>query len=278
MKTQIQRILVPLDPSEYTDAATARACEVAKPHQATLTGLAVLDSPGIRGSVAPSDTLHWPLVQDTILGAEAHARERIAAAREKFDRTCVEQGVKHAASQLEGVPAEVIHDASGLYDLVVMGLRTFFHFETRDEPGDSLDKLLGQTATPILAVPKDRPASPFLHALVAYDGSMNASRALKEFAAFAAPFDFQITVLTATEDDRQAEMLLHEAIAYLADHGIDNVETKRSKQKAVTIDTLGDADLVVAGIHSKRFFKDRFVGSLTTELIERHDRALFLSH
>ena len=278
MKTQIQRIMVPLDPSEYTAAATARACEIAKTHDATLTGLAVLDSPGIHSKVAPADTYHWPLVQDIILEGVADAREQIGVARERFNQACAERGVQHAASQLEGVPADVIHDASGLYDLVVMGLRTYYHFETRDEPGDSLAKLLGRTATPILAVPKNTPSSPFLHALVAYDGSISSSRTLREFAAFAAPFDFQITVLTATEDLRQAQMLLHEASTYLADHGIEKVEVVHSKEKNVTDDMLGDADLIVAGIHSKRFMKDRFVGSLTNRLIESEDRALFLSH
>lgn len=277
MKTQIRRILVPLDSSVYTDAATTRACEIAKAHDADLTGLSVLDSPQIRSSVAPADTFHWPLVQDAIHEAIASAQKDIQANREKFDGVCVEKGIRHSAPKLEGAPAQIIYDVSALYDLVVMGLRTFYHFDTHADAGESLSKLLDQTVTPVLAVPKGK-SEPIDEVLVLYDGSKSAAKTLRDFAAFAAPFDFSITVLTATEDDRQAEMLLHEATACLASHGIEKVHTKRSKQSEVTPDTLGDFDLVVLGIHSKRFLKDRFVGSLAKQLIENNDRALFLSH
>ncbi|MEM7015523.1 MAG: universal stress protein [Verrucomicrobiota bacterium] len=278
MKTQIRRILVPLDSSEYTDAATIRACEIAKAHDADLTGLSVLDSPQIRSSVAPADTFHWPVVQDTIHEAMENARQDIQANRDKFDNVCVAKGVRHSTPKLEGAPAQVIYDVSALYDLVVMGLRTFFHFDLHTDEGESLSRLLDQTVTPVLAVPKGEPTASFNEVLVLYDGSKAAAKTLRDFAAFAAPSDFQVTVLTATEDDRQAEMLLHEACACLTSHGIENVHTKRSNQKEVTSDTLSDFDLVVLGIHSKRLLRDRFVGSLAKRLIDDNDRALFLSH
>ena len=39
-------------------------------------------------------------------------------------------------------PAEEIINYAMLYDLVVMGLKTFFHFGTSEEPGETIDKLL----------------------------------------------------------------------------------------------------------------------------------------
>ena len=46
MKDAVKKIMVPLDVSDYCEAATLRACEVAQKHDAILTGLTILDVPG----------------------------------------------------------------------------------------------------------------------------------------------------------------------------------------------------------------------------------------
>jgi nucleotide-binding universal stress UspA family protein len=278
MKMSIQKIMVPLDPSEYAKAATIRACKIAKIHGASLTGLTVLDTPGIRADQSPVDPYIRELIEEGVRHALVDARKQIAEVRENFVQTCDREGVTHVDPQLEGVPASTILDAAGLHDLIVIGLRTFFHFETTTKPGDSLSKLLRRTATPILAVPLESPGEPFEQILICYDGSLNSARTIREFVGFAAPFNWKITLLTAEKDEKQALWLLDEASSYLRAHGIEKLETIHSKQSAVPDEVLEDADLIVAGIHSRRFLADRFVGSLTNKLIERNDTALFLSH
>ncbi len=278
MNTQVQRILVPLDPSEYTEAATLRACEIAKAHDAVIFGLTVLDTPGIRSQVAPADMAYWPLVRDTILSAIEEAKDKIGDLQAKFAGICKTQGVKHAEAEMEGVPAEMILDASALYDLVVTGLRSYFHFETREGPGDSLTKVLNRTATPILAVPGARPEEPFEQVLIAYDGSLNAARTLRDFAAFAVPYNFQLSVSTAHGDEAHARTCLERAAAFLRAHGFSPIETSYHRGDTIPDEALEKANLVVAGIHSKRFFKDMMAGSFTKHLIERGDSSLFLSH
>lgn len=281
MKQSIKRILTPLDVSAFSEAATRRACEIAGRHGAEITGLAVLDSPGIRSAIAPADVSHWPLVQDTMLRATEDAQERIRASRKHFADHCEAVGLKHFESELEGVPADKILEASVLYDLVVIGLRTFFHFETQDGPGDSLAEVLGRTVTPVLAVPEADNAEPFRRAVVTWDGSFSAGRAFRDFVNFAAPYDMEITVLTAGSDDRQSAMLLAEAKAFLTAHEVpkfDLVHTELTEVDQIHDLYFSEADLVVAGIHAKKFFKDLFVGSFTNRLIETGDTALFLSH
>jgi len=84
--------------------------------------------------------------------------------------TCEAQHVAHMEDEFAGVPASVITETAALYDLVVMGLRTFYHFETRENDGDSLERILDRTASPVLAVPAD-PGAAFQRVLIAYDGS-----------------------------------------------------------------------------------------------------------
>ena len=68
----------------------------------------------------------------------------------------------------EGVPVDLILDTATLFDLVVVGLRTFFHFETRQGDGELLSKILGSATTPILAVPyKPREMK---KVMIAFDG------------------------------------------------------------------------------------------------------------
>jgi nucleotide-binding universal stress UspA family protein len=281
MSQSIQRILTPLDVSSFAEAATRRSCEVAARHQAEITGLVVLDSPGIRSSIAPADVSHWPLVQETVMRATEDAREQIRNARQQFADQCRAQGLTHSESELEGVPADKILEASVLYDLVVMGVRTFFHFETQKGPGDSLAKVLGRTVTPVLAVPETDNAQPFEKAVVAWDGSFSAGRAFRDFVGFAAPYDMEITVLTAGSDTRQTEMLLADAEVFLQSRKVGNFRVQSAETTTVEElhdEYLNDADLVVAGIHARQFFKDLFVGSFTNRLIEMGDTTLFLSH
>tara|TARA_R110002096_G_scaffold164099_11_gene331820 strand:- start:9821 stop:10657 length:837 start_codon:yes stop_codon:yes gene_type:complete len=278
MKTSIQRILVPLDPSEFTEAATLRACEVAMAHGAKLAGLAVLDSPGIRSQVSPVDMLHWPLVRDAIMDLEADAQAKIVELQNRFAWTCKSHRISHVESDLTGVPANMILEASVLHDLVVMGLRTYYHFETREGAGKSLSQVLTQTSTPILAVPKVQSREPFQRVMIAYDGSLSAGRALRDFCGFAEPYDFEITILTAHPDESHAEFLLNQAADCLHVHGINGFSLQNFKSDSIPVSALEGAELVVAGIHSKRHFKDLVVGSFTREIIDRGDTAMFLSH
>ena len=47
------KILVGLDGSSYSQAAMEYACQIALKHSATITGVAVVDSPGIQHSGGP---------------------------------------------------------------------------------------------------------------------------------------------------------------------------------------------------------------------------------
>lgn len=279
-RSSIRRILVPLDPSEYTKAATTLACSIAKQHDAQLEGLAVIDTPAVRSQVAPIDMMHWALVAEAVAAAEDCARSSMDEARKQFAETCDANGARHHESQINGLPASHVLEMSALYDLVVMGMETYFHHNIHGV-GDSLAKVLDRTVTPVLAVPREAPES-IERVVVAYDGSFAAARALRDFIEFAEPYELQVTVLSAHENEEHVQQLLNDATACLSAHGVGNVETVSSKKAALSAlyeDGLIDgADLVVAGIHAQKFIKDAFVGSFVNQLIQRGDTALFLSH
>lgn len=276
----IKKILVPLDASIYTEGATETACRIAQAHQAEIAGVAVLDSPEIRSSVIPAIGPYYPMMVDAVHAKIKHAEQVLEESLERFAKTCEEAGVKHFETEYEGIPATKLLESSIFFDLVVLGLETSFHFETRGGRGDTLDKMLDNTATPILAVPPTGMGS-LQRVLVTFDGSFGSSRALRDFLIMAKPFDPEITILTAELKPEKSEFLLENARNLLTSHGFSKVETvarEEPVEKAVDDAMLDGMDLVVAGIHSRHRIKDLFVGSFATKLIKRGNTALFLSH
>jgi nucleotide-binding universal stress UspA family protein len=242
--------------------------------------VAVLDSPEIRSSVIPAIGPYYPMMLDAVQAKLKHADQILNESLDRFSQICSAEGVSHLETEYEGIPAQTLLQSSIFYDLLVIGLETSFHFETRGGTGDTLDKLLDRTATPVLAVPSTGMDLP-KKVTIAFDGSFGSSRALRDFMIFGLPFQPEITIVTAGLDPEKSSFLLEKAKSLLHSHGFDQVETRASEEsveKTFTDGLVEDSDLIVAGIHSRRRFKDIFVGSFTKHLIKECNTALFLSH
>ncbi|MEX2580664.1 MAG: universal stress protein [Verrucomicrobiales bacterium] len=280
MSEAIKRILVPLDPSPHARAATQTACEVARKHKAELAGVAVLDSSEIRANLVPAIGPYYPMMIDAVQEKVHHADKLLDDCLEEFAATCEREKVRHFETEYEGIPAQKLLESSIFFDLIVMGLKTSFHFETRGLGGESLDNLLDRTSTPVLAVPTSGMLAPS-KVLIAFDGSFGATRALHDFVGFGRPYDFEITVISADMKTDRLGFLLDNAKIFLENHGFSKVAciaSGDSIEKAVDEDMTSDFDLIVAGIHSRKTVKDYFLGSFAKQLIQRDDTPLFLSH
>jgi nucleotide-binding universal stress UspA family protein len=278
IRSPIQKILVPLDLSPFAKTATETACAIAEKHQAVVEGLVVLDLPEIIGLDLPFHAWMRPEALELSQQRTIDAKQRITDALKKFSETCEQKEVAHIEAQAQGVPADCLLDAASFHDLVVLGLQTFFHFQTSDEKGDSLEKVLRAPTAPVLALPQTDQAE-WQKVLIVFDGSPNASRALKEFARFAQPYDFAITILNSNEDQEQGHDCVNSAESYLRSHGLTNIQnivTDRDIRDVIEQDCIGNYDLIVAGIHSRRFVLDAFIGSLTRMLIKDGSTPLFL--
>lgn len=280
MEKTIKRILVPLDPSIYAEAATRTACQIARVHGGSVGGVVVLDANEIKSSIVPAIGPYYPMMVDVIASRTEHAQKILEDCMTRFASICEAEGVEHFETEWDGIPTQKLLESSISYDLVVVGLRTFFHFETQGEDGECLSDILDETITPVLAVPAKGVESS-RKALIAFDGSMASAAALHDFARLDAPFRTEVTVLVAEKEKRESKFLLDEASMYLAAHGIENVTTVIEDSPINTIlkgDYLDEFDLIVAGIHSRRRFRDYFVGSFTKSLIRKGTIPVLLSH
>ncbi|MEM0967710.1 MAG: universal stress protein [Verrucomicrobiota bacterium] len=279
MKAPITRILVPLDPSEFAQAATETACLIATKHQAQVAGIAVLDLPEIQSHIMPAAGPYYPFMGDAIEKETRHADRVLKDCLTRFAQTCDAADVPHLETEYTGIPAQKFLESSIFYDLIVTGLKNSFHFGTREE-GDPLHKLLDRTIAPVLAVPSSGTKG-FQKVLIAFDGSFGSARAMQDFVSLALPYDLSITVAVADKPEKETSFLLRQAIAYLRAHGLSRIETLSSDgpiEEVITDSVLDASDLVVAGIHSRKFIRDCFIGSFTNQLMKRGDTPLFLSH
>lgn len=274
-----KRILLPLDGSIYSDAATRRACEIGLKHGAEITGLVVLNIPElVSEEKLPFNTQLLDLERKGYFKRKTQAQERIDDILQKFRNACEGHNVAHREAELQGIPAKCILEESVYYDLIVMGMKTHFHLDPGEE-GDSLDRVLDHTVVPILAVPYEDSGRSFQNVLVAFNGSYHSARALREFVELSEPYETKITLLMSEKNEEHAEHCLHEGLAYLHANGIHTVAQIRTEKeivRAVEEDYLKEIDLIVAGIHSKSAFKQFFVGSFIKHFIDSEDVPLFL--
>jgi nucleotide-binding universal stress UspA family protein len=279
----VKRILLPLDPSPYTEAVLKVGCAIARQHGAEITGLVVLDIPGIERSVGPVPMGGLYYAERLEKQKQREAQDRIDSLLEKFRATCEEEGVGHRSSEQQGSPAEWIIKESIYYDLVLVGLRTYYHFESGQKSGESLQEVLDHASTPVLGVPErvDAPFAPGAKAkyVIAFDGSLPAGRALKGFADLVDPDAAEVTLLTADDDEATAQYYLGQAEAYLNTHSIRNVKKEWTTEhiiKVVEEKYMDRADVFVLGAHSKRGLLDFMVGSLTKSLIEANRKLVLI--
>jgi nucleotide-binding universal stress UspA family protein len=278
----IKRILVPLDPSEFTETAIRTACAIAKINGSTITGLVILDTEGIHDSIGPLPPgvsfYAKELASSKIEKSKVHIRNLLS----KYKKYCVEQGVDFVEAQRQGSPSQRIIETAMFYDVIVTGMRSYFHFETDDHSGESLDHVLDRTVTPVFAVPKSYP-TPVVNGkhkvLVCFDGSQSSARAMQRFAQLRAPENIDYTIVMCHKDENYATAMLEEAEQFLISHNAHEVSTRYYNEDILNVVTnkyLEDFDFVVLGSHSKKGIFDFLVGSLAKFMIDDSKTPIFL--
>ena len=104
----IKRILVPLDPSPFSETAVELGCKIAKNNNAELTGLVVLDIPGIEKSVGPIPVGGIYYAEQLEAAKQKEAQERISKLLDKFKKKCDREGIKHRVAEFQGSPSDGI--------------------------------------------------------------------------------------------------------------------------------------------------------------------------
>lgn len=279
----IKRILVPLDPSPYSAAALDWAVFMAKRHAAELSGLVILDFPGIKKSIGPvplGGSFYAERLQESRVG---EATKRINALLARFVETCEKAQVRHVENRSQGLPSKSILRESVYFDAVVMGMRTHFRFGTDEKHGDSLEEVLDHSIAPIYCVPQKvrLPEGPGrkMTSLVLFNGSLAAGHALQRFAQLALPDRSEVVLLASDKEEEEALGYLDKAESYLRSHSFERVRkewTGNDLLEVLETSYLGRVDLIVAGAHSQKGMIKFKLGSVPEHLIKAANTPLLL--
>ena len=281
-----RRILVALDPDSDTPVATQTAIDIAKRHDAEVTGLAFVDRDNIDrdalgggiGSMHFAERLRETLTEETKGEAVSLVRafvERVEAA-----------GVRHSRDAIreEGLVQSIL-DEMRVHDLLIAGRESHFYYANPSQRTHTLAKVLEQSAAATLIVGTEPPD--VRRIVVAYDGSAAAARALQKFAHLL-PFGSEPAVEVvharggSEEDRRTSDRLLGDAASYLRAYGFSEVETtsvEGDPTDVVVGYATGDrADLVVSGAYAKAGLRRFVFGSLAARLLDEARVPLFVYH
>ena len=168
------------------------------------------------------------------------------------------------------------------YDLILLGQRSFFHFETSSHECDTLNKLLHATPRPVVTVPTDYQIGSGV--LIAYDGSLQAARALHAFVASGLAALGNVHVFCAHKSSAvEAGKVADRAIEYLRFHHIEATPHPATSGRSASEDILEAAEqlgveLIVLGSYGRSMLAEFFLGSVTRSMLEKSNVPLFLFH
>ena len=277
----LRSILVGLDGSPQTESTLELGIAWAQRHEALLVGLGVVDAPAVARA------------NPVLLGGSPYAdpiffRERVADAREQIERflqrfalRCAAAGVSCKVLEDVGSPHEQIVAEAQRYDLILLSQKARFHFATTERDDDTIAHVVKHSPRPVVVAPEARFEGRTV--VVAYDGSLQASRALHAFLGSGLLESREVHVLSVAAERLDAARLGEKAVDFLASHKIQATahHLKSAGDVGATllkeIDRL-EAELVVMGAYGQPALREFVLGSVTRTLLQRCPVPLFLYH
>ena len=266
----IKSLLVPVDSSAHSQTALSHALALGKLYKARVTGLYVLDIRYLEMPPYLDYSYTFEAVPPTLVSLDVMEKFRAKSEHILNDlREAVEgAGLAVEIRTEEGVPSQVIADIGDSHDLIVMGKRGEHAKWGRDLLGSTAEQVTRRSATPVLLAEAEY--RPMERALVLFDGSHPANRALKLGADVASHTGMALKVVTADDDNSQGEFTQEEAKAYLEPLGLTTayaVVPGRAAKAAAALLAEEPADLVILGMRGHSAFHNLILGSTTEQLM-----------
>jgi nucleotide-binding universal stress UspA family protein len=276
----LKSLLVGLDGSEYSEGALRLALEWAKPNNAVIGGIAVVDIPGIFQAEAV------PLGAEQ--AKEALDQSRLADARKHVDHflsdcaaRAAKAGVPCKLIESAGQPEEQIMIESQRFDLLLLGRQTRFHFETEPRDSSLLPTVLKGSVRPVVVAPQ-KPAGGEC-VVLATDGRPGAARAAWAFVQTGLLADLPVHVVSGLKDPQEAARAVDRLGELLRWHGRTVQEHALEPDGSIAEMLLGQvnhhkAALLVMGAHGRSGLSEFLFGSTTREVLGGSPVPVFLTH
>ena len=275
----LRTILVGLNHSPDEDAAVRLGIQWAKRFDSLLVGVGVVNEPAIRGSVThPREGGYLSHLQSQWLH---DAQRRVEGHLQAFAHRCSEAQVACKLLEEVGVPWQEILREAQRYDLVMLSQAGEFEGEVASR---SLYEVLRACPRPLVVVPAAAAPSDEGGVLIAYDGSIQAARALHLFVSSGLAALGPVRVLAVSAESKlAAAKIADRAAQFLDSHGVACTVCPQHTPETPSDVICEQASahgtqLLVMGACGRSRLAEFFVGSVTNSLIERCPAPLFLYH
>jgi nucleotide-binding universal stress UspA family protein len=273
----IKRVLVAISGTPYTPSAVQHALELAKRHEATVTGVTVTDIKRLAyvgsvpvGAISAAHELSEHRIQIT--------EERIEQAIADFERQFEGSGVDHSVKRETGDPLDELTSLWRYHDMTVFGLRGLFEYGVVHNPDDMLIGLIKHGVRPILAVSQEYRS--LERVLIAYNGSVESAKAMKRYIQMRPWGDNAVRIACFDMKPEKGEQLLRDAAAYCKIHGIDadtELVDAHPRHELINYATKCESDLIVMGASSRARIFQHVLGDTVLTAIRESDIPLFLT-
>ncbi len=273
----MKRILVGLGGTDYTPAAIRWAVELAEAHEASLTGITVIDmarledvGPVPLGGSGAADQLR----EHRILTTKQRVEEAIAS----FEDTCKRANVRYEVREEKGDSFQLLFSQAHYHDLMMFGVKSIFDHGLHEDPDDLIGELVSRGIRPVIAVSRDY--RPIRKVLMTYSGSMESAKTIRRFVQLRPWSGVELDLLVCHGDVGVARELLDDMLAYCTAHGLTPTthhSTKSANSYVLEHAEATDADLIVLGNSSRRYLLRRILGETVSHIIQNAHRPLFLS-
>ncbi len=272
-------ILVCLDGSSYSQAAVEYATQIALEHNASLTGIGVIDLPGIlrSGGPAPIGAMRYDELSEQHHLKET--QEMVGEILKDFEKTCQEKKIRHTIHSETGSPFREIIEESKFHDFIMIGQKTFFRYSIRHESGNTLHRILHKGLTAVFAVPDS--VREIKKVLVAYDNSVQVTKAIQMFLLLHIWNQCDITLLNINNDANRGKRLLDRLGDYFGRYRVQLEKVHlRGRVDEVILSYIREheIDLLVMGAYGRRSVSEFVFGSVTKSLVAQAGIPLFIYH
>lgn len=265
----LRSILVALDGSPWSEAATTLALDWATRFDARLIGLGVLDEPSIdRREPVPMGAYAYKKHRDEALLADAH--RRVLGYLDDFGTRSAAAGLSATVLEDIGDPAQHILREAQRCDVVILGRETHFHFETQDRPDATLGQVIRTSPRPVVVVPRKLPEGGGI--VIAYGGGREAARTLQTFESLGIAAGEDVAVVTVHRDRAEAEAVAALAGDFLTAHRTPHQLCPIASESAPAEVLLEEVrrrrpGLLVMGAHGHHPLRDLFATSVTRAVL-----------
>ncbi len=276
----LRSVLIGVDGSEFTNSALELGIRSALRSHAVLMGLGIVDVPAIcRPEMVPLGADYYKEKSEE--HRLSSARRRVQSFLERFTQRCGEAGVACKGLQAEGDPAEQILAEAQRCDVVLLGRETHFRFATQESADDTLKQVLRNSPRPVVVAPERLRNGESI--VVAYDGSVQAARALQAFQSSGLAAERDVHVIAVGSDPVETAHQADRAVEFLRSHAVATTLHVIASRGAIAEALLAQAEilkaeLMVMGCYGQSTMREFFLGSVTRTALKESSAPLFLYH